>query len=191
METNHSHIKYLVFGALLCICFTLPFHDAKIGDEIDRFNEVPVYFNGTISNVHGRNISKRGYNLGLKWQCVEFVKRYYLEYFNHYMPDSYGHAKDFFDQSLSDRAYNIKRGLLQFRNTRGYRPKVNDILIYGPSPENQFGHMGIISEVCEDEIEIVQQNFGLNSRQRIQLVEFNGIYTVADFNVLGWLRMPY
>ncbi|MFN6047371.1 MAG: hypothetical protein ACK45C_05080, partial [Bacteroidota bacterium] len=65
----------------------------SIGDKLDSFNNVYVYYNGSISHVLERNISKDGYNLGLKFQCVEFVKRYYYQYYKHKMPDSYGHAK--------------------------------------------------------------------------------------------------
>ncbi|SUD83261.1 Uncharacterised protein [Stutzerimonas stutzeri] len=54
----------------------------------------------------GGNLSKDGYNLGLRYQCVEFVKRYYFERHGHRMPDTYGHAKSFFDPSLGDGALN-------------------------------------------------------------------------------------
>nr|WP_176701041.1 hypothetical protein [Gilliamella apicola] len=74
----------------------------KIGKVVDEFNGVKVYYNGSINNVSGRNIAKDGYNLGLKYQCVEFIKRYYYQRFNHKMPNSYGHAKDFFDPSIVD-----------------------------------------------------------------------------------------
>ncbi|MFA0963395.1 hypothetical protein AB9P05_16445 [Roseivirga sp. BDSF3-8] len=50
--------------------------------------------------VSGRNLTPDGYNLGLKYQCGEFMKRYYYLHLNHKMPDSYGHARDFFNPSL-------------------------------------------------------------------------------------------
>lgn len=67
----------------------------KIGEKIESLNNIYVYYNGKVGNVNGRNISKDGYDLGLKYQCVEFVKRYYFLHYFHKMPDSYGHAKDF------------------------------------------------------------------------------------------------
>ncbi|OCG61857.1 hypothetical protein [Gilliamella sp. GillExp13] len=67
-----------------------------------------VYYNGSINNVRGRNIAKDGYNLGLKYQCVEFIKRYYYQRFNHKMPNSYGHAKEFFDPSIVDGKWIIE-----------------------------------------------------------------------------------
>ena len=87
----------------------------SVGQQIDSLNGVFVFYNGGVDNVSGRNTTLDGYNLGLKYQCVEFVKRYYYEHLNHKMPDSYGHAKDFFDKTLTDGQKNRKRNLqLQF-----------------------------------------------------------------------------
>ncbi len=180
---------------ILLLCLTFVFcdafndHEVEVGTIIDTLNGVEVYFNGKdFTKVIGRHITKDGYNLGLKYQCVEFAKRYYYEVFHHKMPHTNGHAKDFFDQSLPDKAFNKKRGLMQYRNVREYQPMVNDILIYDGYPGNRFGHMAIISRVNENEIEIVQQNTGMKSRATIPLVRFYQYWTVADYNVLGWLR---
>ncbi len=163
--------------------------DPEIGDVIDTHEGVSVFYNGqSITNVKGRHLSPDGYNFGLKWQCVEFVKRFYYQRFGHRMPDSYGHAKDFFDKNLEDVAYNPSRGLMQYRNVRYSKPEVNDILIYDAYHQNPYGHIGIVAEVGADYIVLIQQNVGKRSRQRLNLVEYNGIFTVADFDVLGWLR---
>ncbi len=70
----------------------------SIGKTLDSFNNVAVYYNGSVENIVERNTTPDGYNLGLKYQCVEFVKRYYYEYYHHKMPDSYGNAIDFYDK---------------------------------------------------------------------------------------------
>ena len=85
----------------------------RVGQEIDRLNGVAVFYNGGVSHSSGRNLAPDGYNLGLKHQCVEFVKRYYYEHLNHKMPDAYGHAKQFFDTALPDDARNPQRDLVQ------------------------------------------------------------------------------
>lgn len=157
---------------------------------MDIHNGVPVFFNGKIGETHGRHLGPDGYNLGLKWQCVEYVKRYYYEVYQHKMPYSYGHAKDLFDQSLEDVAFNSNRGLYQFRNVRYEKPLTGDILVYDGVPENPYGHTAIISSVTDTEVEIIQQNYGQKSRDTLKLAVYEGIYTVADYDVLGWLRMP-
>lgn len=161
----------------------------KIGDVIDMYNGVPIFYNGKdFKHVEGRHI-KDGYNLGLKYQCVEFVKRYYYEVYGHKMPNSYGHAKDFYDPDLGDKGYNKQRGLMQYTNIREYAPAVDDILVYGPHDGNPFGHVAIISEVGDDYIELVHQNKGAKPRIKIKLVNFLEYYTIADYNIKGWLRL--
>ncbi len=67
----------------------------RVGQEVDRLNGVAVFYNGGVGHSAGRNLAPDGYNLGLKYQCVEFVKRYYYQRLNHKMPESsvgYGRA---------------------------------------------------------------------------------------------------
>ena len=130
------------------------------GQPIDSLNSVVVYYNGGIQHVDGRNTSKEGYNIGLRWQCVEFVKRYYYEYYHHKMPNSYGHAKDFYHKGTADGRLNPDRDLVQFDNPSQYKPESGQIIIFGPTIFNSFGHVAIISKVEKDEIEIIQQNPG-------------------------------
>ena len=160
---------------------------SKIGQVIDQFNGVNVYYNGSTGNVSGRNVTQDGYNLGQKYQCVEFIKRYYYERFNHKMPDSYGHAKDFFDSSIADGQINPKRNLLQFTNGSPTKPQVEDIIVFGWS---RYGHVAIISKVSDREIEIVQQNPGPNvsSRATYALNFNNGLWKIDNYRVLGYLR---
>lgn len=157
---------------------------------IDSFKGVAVYDNGSVRNVHGRNVTSDGYNLGLKYQCVEFVKRFYYQKLGHKMPNSYGNAKDFYDRSIPDGGWNKARGLTQYSNPGSSRPQVNDILVFGPSPYNHFGHVAIVSKVTSNSIEIVQQNPGPGnpSRESFNLTKQGNAYKVNETYVLGWLR---
>lgn len=161
-----------------------------IGQEIDNFNGVAVYYNGGVDNVIGRNTTPDGYNLGLKYQCVEFVKRYYYEHFNHKMPDSFGHAKDFFNKTLSDGQKNKQRNLVQYSNPSQTKPKVDDLLIFDGTMLNKYGHVAIISNITKQGIEIIQQNPGAfgKSRETLSMKNENGQWTINNERVLGWLR---
>lgn len=160
----------------------------NIGDTLDVFNDVYVFYNKNIGNVSGRNLAADGYNLGLKWQCVEFVKRYYYDYLNHKMPNSYGHAKDFFNPALKDNQHNKDRNLVQFTNGSSLKPEVNDLIIFDGTIFNRYGHVAIISKVNKNSIEVVQQNVGKESRENFKLRFNNDKWTVGGSNVLGWLR---
>ncbi|WP_299766439.1 CHAP domain-containing protein [uncultured Dokdonia sp.] len=162
----------------------------SIGQKIDSLHGVYVYYNGGVGNINGREISKDGYNLGLKYQCVEFVKRYYYEELHHKMPDSYGHAKDFFNHSIKDTGINKQRDLIQYTNPSVSKPKIKDLLIYSETLLNKYGHVSIIANVTKNEVEIIQQNpgpFG-NSRETYQLKKINGKWSIDNDRILGWLR---
>ncbi|KAF2515214.1 CHAP domain-containing protein [Flavobacterium foetidum] len=164
--------------------------DYEIGQPLDSLNGVKVYYNGGVDHVSGRNITKDSYNLGLKYQCVEFVKRYYYQYYKHKMPDAYGHAKDFFDSKTPDGSWNKSRGLVQYKNPSNSKPQVGDLVIFSGSLLNRFGHVAIISNVSENEIQIIQQNpgpFG-SSREVFDLKNQNGNYKIDNERLLGWLR---
>jgi len=164
--------------------------EPEIGSVVDRYNGVEVFFNGAISHSAGRNLSADHYNIGIRYQCVEFVKRYYFQKLGHKMPDAYGHAKDFFDVRVPDGALNPSRGLLQFTNPSATKPQEEDIIVLAPTGQNPYGHIAIIAAVAEDEIEIVQQNPGpeVPSRVKYPYSKDDGRYQIQNQRVLGYLR---
>lgn len=162
----------------------------SVGEQVDQLHGVWVNYNGAISNVVGRNTTPDGYNLGLKYQCVEFVKRYYYQHLNHKMPNSYGNAKDFFDKNVPDGKINHVRNLQQFSNPSYTKPQVSDLVVFEGTLLNKYGHVAIISRVNEDEVEIIQQNTGLwgQSREVFALNKKAGKWKINHRHLLGWLR---
>lgn len=158
------------------------------GDAIDSLDHVIVFHNDGMDAVHGRN-TVDGYNVGLKWQCVEFVKRYYLEHFEHRMANSYGHAKDFFDVRIKDGLLNPDRGLDQFTNPSSNAPEVGDLIVLDGWRGNQYGHVAIISLVDDRSLEVIQQNCG-STRETYGLKNSDGLWRIKNERVLGWLRTP-
>lgn len=184
-------IIVLVIAAGIGIKLVYFYAPYEIGEPIDSLNHVQVFYNGSTSNVLERNTTSDNYNLGLKYQCVEFVKRYYYEFLQHKMPDSYGHAKDFFNPAIADGQLNPQRNLLQFTNGSKSQPKVNDILVLDKSRTNPYGHVAIISAVEGGYIEIIQQNAGkyATSRDIMELIQEDGKWVIKNDRVLGWLRI--
>jgi len=163
----------------------------SIGDVLDTFEGVSVYYNGGIDNVVGRNKTADGYNLGLKYQCVEFVKRFYYKRYSHKMPNSYGHAKDFYNPKIKDGQFNKGRGLVQHSNPSKTAPLVGSLVVYGPTTFNAYGHVSIISKVNLEKkfIEVIQQNSGQfgSTRDSFGLKYINGKWKIADSQIKGWL----
>jgi surface antigen len=104
------------------------------------------------------------------------------------MPNSYGHAKDFFEKTLADGQKNNQRNLTQYQNSSETKPKVNDLLIFDGSVFNKYGHVAIISNVTNNEVEIIQQNTGRKSRQTFTLDNQDRKWKIKSKLVLGWLR---
>ncbi len=163
-----------------------------VGEQLDELNGVAIYYNGGVNTVQGRNLTQDGYNLGLRYQCVEFVKRYYFERHGHRMPDSYGHAKDFFDPQVSDGGLNAKRSMLQFTNGSAMPPQADDLLVFAPSLLNRYGHVAIIASVGSDTLQIAQQNPGpfASARENLPLGHREGRWYIENDRVRGWLRLP-
>ncbi len=190
--------KIIIFTTLLVLTFAIfkliknvnlnP--NFKIGQHLDSLNGVIVFYNGGVDNNSGRNVSSDNYNIGIKYQCVEFVKRYYYEHLNHKMPDAYGNAVDFFDNNVKDGELNKKRDLIQYSNGSASKPEPDDLIIFSGSIFNKYGHVAIISNVSADKIEIIQQNpgpFG-KSRESIHLTYKENKWFVDNDRILGWLR---
>jgi surface antigen len=195
MKPNHwiyltIGLVVLISGSVLILSKVNVNNDFSVGQKIDSLNGVYVFCNGSVDNIEERNTTPDGYNLGLKYQCVEFVKRYYYEHLNHKMPNSYGNAKDFFDHTLQDGQMSNKRGLIQYNNPSDVKPQIDDLLIFDGTRFNKYGHVAIISRVTETTVEIIQQNPGPNSKSResFALHKTNGKWKINHNRILGWLR---
>jgi surface antigen len=189
-----SHYKYWILPLVLFfligfIVFTKSGRKTvyDIGQPIDSLNGVYVYFNGKTNNVSGRNLAKDNYNLGQKYQCVEFVKRYYYEHLDHKMTESYGHAKDYFDSQIKDGQINIDRNLVQYNNPSQTKPQIDDIIVFSGTSHNKYGHVAILSKVNQYSIEVIQQNKG-KSRQNYLLVKRKGKWLIVNKRIKCWLR---
>jgi hypothetical protein len=160
-----------------------------VGKVLDSYRDVPVYDNGLLFfRSHGKNYAPDGYYYGQKWQCVEFIKRFYHDAKHHKMPDAMGHAKSFFDMVVSDGALNTRRGLIQYRNGSTERPRPDDLMVFA---DTRFGHVGIVTEVRESTVEIIQQNILGHTRQHLSLTLSNGHYFITTPRTpAGWLRVP-
>jgi hypothetical protein len=157
-----------------------------IGNPLDELNGVIVYSNGTnYSQSHGKHYHTDGYYFGHKWQCVEFVKRYYYLHLKHKMPNLYGHAISFFAPNVPHGKLNKDRNLIQYKNGGNIPPQINDLIVF---EYTQYGHVAIISQVEDTSIEITQQNTGRRTREKLPLLKQKGNYFVGDNKTLGWLR---
>jgi surface antigen len=159
--------------------------------------------NGSLGfESHGKHYAEDGYYYGHKWQCVEFIKRYYHDTHDHKMPNVWGHAKDFYQSGLTHGSLNSGRNMLQFENSHTERPQAEDLLVWNNPP---YGHVAVIAEVHDDHIVVAQQNIYGAPLKKFDLTHENGNWTIMDDtrpagwlrftinpskNPAGWLRLP-
>ena len=182
--------RALAFSLVFVCGVAVLFWDGRrIGRELDRYHGIPVFDNGVLFfRSHGRNYAPDGYYFGQKWQCVEFIKRFYYIAKHHRMPDVMGHARSFFDEAVPDGGLNGRRGLVQYRNGSTERPRPDDLVVF---TDTKYGHVGIVTKAGESAVEIIQQNILGHTRQRLSLTVTNGHYFIASPRTpAGWLRLP-
>lgn len=184
--------KFLAGLAILLIVASsvvFSWNARNVGRVLDSYKGVPVYDNGLLFfRSYGKNYAPDGYYFGQKWQCVEFVKRFYFEAKHHKMPDVMGHAKSFFDENLPDGASNQRRDLLQYRNGSTNKPCADDLLVF---TDTKFGHVAIVTDVASNSLNVIQQNILSGTRGRFSLVASNGHYFIISPRIpAGWLRKP-
>jgi hypothetical protein len=179
----------VIGAAIFAVAAVLAWDAATVGRALDAYRGVTVYDNGLLFfRSRGRHVSAEGYYLGQKWQCVEYIKRFYFEVARHRMPDPMGHARDFFDPSISQGVLNARRGLLQFRNGGNVAPLPGDLLVFR---DTTYGHVAIVTTVTTNSVEVIQQNIFGRPRQSFELhYDAGRVFITAPREPAGWLRLP-
>lgn len=179
--------KQIVISIILFIFTLLCLNSFLIGKNIDKYKDIPVYYNGILLfKSYGKNYSKDGYYYGKKWQCVEFIKRFLYDVKKHKMPDTSGNAKDYYDSTIQQGKMNIRRGLIQYKNGGNIKPAVDDILVFN---NGKYGHVAIVCDVNDNFVYVIQQNVFFNTRATFKIIYQNGNYYIGTYNKpICWLR---
>ena len=167
-------------------------HDTLLGN----FKGVEVYSNGSHTfNDNPNNWQSNFFDesvTGLRWECTEFVHRYYLQIYGVNLSFS-GDASGYYDY-YSSASHD---GIIAYSNNGTGLPQVGDILISEGTPNTKYdtGHVAIVSGVTSTMVTIVQQNWW-EDKQDVTggYVPING-NKLGIFNggtyypVIGWLRL--
>lgn len=165
-----------------------PIPPKEVGKVVDSWQQVPIYSNGPhVHDTHGKSIAKDGYVYGWKYQCVEWIKRFYDQRLQHRMPDGSGNAQDFWSETISDGQFNARRGLIQFNVPSQWLPQRNDILVFRFKP---YGHVALVTDVSKNRVFIRQQNVPGATRDTLYLQFHQNYVRFTDPRIVGWLRHP-
>ena len=174
-----------IFSAGAAILAPRGFAVTAFGTYVGQFNTVAAYSNGAPENYYPSLINSiDGYVTGVKWQCVEYVRRYYYSIFNtRFASGSAGDAGTWFGSWSA-------LGLTPYTNAQSTTaPQVGDILC-------STTHVAIIKRVVGDKVYTAQQNVyedaGDVDRQLTLTKSSDGRYTISGGpgTIQGWLRKP-
>lgn len=157
---------------------------------------VRAYSNCNAGCVFFSPNTEGGIYTGIKWQCVEFARRWLLDN----MGVVYGDvdiASDIWSkiEVVSRVADKHQLSLIAFENGSVEPPKVGDLLIYSKEYLNT-GHVAVITDVDLPTglLKVAEQNYSNQTwpadyARQIDVINKNGRYWVLDAHLLGWKRV--
>lgn len=174
LNKNTQNILLIIITIISIIILIYIFVNSsyQFGDIIDTFDGVDAYSNQkgetNCTDVNYYN----GIYTGIKWQCVEFVRRYLI----------IRHGITF---SEVDHAFEIPNA--QFRKLNGSHVqttsdlKVGSIIVWPKNYEYNFpdGHVAIVSAVSHSGINVVEQNYHDIKRRFIDLNQLQNVTIIG------------
>eukprot|EP00759_Apiculatamorpha_spiralis_P044351 PhF_6_TR41333/c0_g1_i2/m.62679/K01460/gsp; glutathionylspermidine amidase/synthetase len=142
----------------------LPGFVTPYGTLLGTYRGVPGYSNGSdeyfsgerhVENVHGKDVF-----MGIKWQCVEYARRW-LVYNKASTIPSIPCAYDIWDvTAVLHIPSNEYHPLVRVPNGSKVPPQEGHVIIWGETEESPYGHVAIISGVDLDgkQIFVAEQN---------------------------------
>lgn len=131
---------------------------------------------------------------GMKWQCVEFSRRWLIE----------NRGITFAEVTYAYHIWDLQHGedilthrkipLLRFKNAKSTTPpQIGDLLLYNDDLAIT-GHVAVVVGIENDSILVAEQNYfnraweGRDYARRLLLIKHKNNYRVSDEAVIGWVR---
>lgn len=131
---------------------------------------------------------------GIKWQCVEFTRRWLIRNRGLTFGDVDVAADMWQLNALTRLSDQSPIPLKTYVNGSNMRPKRGDLLIYAKQYLGT-GHAAVVLEVdqARGRVRVAEQNFNNKKwpgdyARSIDLIKKNGYYWLLDAYLLGWMR---
>lgn len=158
--------------------------------------EVPAYSNCDNDCVVFEPHKHEGIYTGIRWQCVEYARRWLLVNEGVVYGDV-DYAIDIWDKidHYTRVADGSKVSVTAHLNGSTVAPRKGDLLIYAKAFFGT-GHVAVVTGVDDvsDALQVAEQNFGNTPWQndysrRLEVLERDGRFWVLDPYLIGWKRM--
>ena len=157
--------------------------------------DVPAYSNCNADCVVFSPNKKAGTYTGIKWQCVEYARRWLLVNKGVVYGDVDIAADIWGLDSVTRVKDKAKFKMSTYPNGNEKQPQVGDLLIYAKA-YLKTGHVAVISHIDRKlyTVQVIEQNFN-NTKwpdgyaRSIPYVEHDKKYWLLDSYLLGWKRV--
>ncbi len=147
-----------------------------VGCVLTSLDGVAVHYNGTDSTY------AVAYEFGYMWQCVELVQRYYFTRFHYPKAWAPLYAYQMFD------TWGHPSTMTAYPNGSYTVPQEGDVLVFGSTTDNPYGHVALVQAVAGGSISFVQQNVGSLAEDSLPINANNFISSRSPYgDVRGWL----
>ena len=155
------------------------------GTPLGTSNGITAYSSYNSPTNQRPNFQQNQYT-GIKWQCVEYVRRYLIA----------RHGITFQDVQNAYDIYSLRQFLrvestdpisVQAIPNGSKRPKPESLLVYSEGYQG-MGHIAVIVHVTDNYIVVAEQNHGnLYVERHIPCTSSNDSFTIHDNHILGTL----
>ncbi|CAF1138528.1 unnamed protein product [Adineta ricciae] len=160
-------------------------------------NNVEAYSNGNDSFISDEYSYLYGVFMGIKWQCVEYARRWLFQRKGCSFASVEG-AADMWTQLDEVQRVEDKRcfPLRKYPNGSPSRPANESLLIYNRSATSMpYGHVAVIVDVLSDVIRVAEENWDFyywmgNYSREIPYELISGGYFIRDnYPIIGWMSI--
>jgi len=161
----------------LTTAVSLAVNAEPFGTNLGEFNGVITYSNGYAGYVSNQSNYYGGEYTGMRWQCVEFSRRYYLQHYDYYLDETVEYAQECFN------TWGANAEIGQHTNGSSTTPPaVGDIIC---ASGGGTGHVAVVRAVSGNTVTVIQQNFTntySDASYTLTLSQSGGQYTVGGFS---------
>ena len=206
----HKSLRLLFYGVFLLNVACTPDSETELpksckvdcktpfGTILGTNSGVPAFSNCQTTCINPESHQTEGSYTGLKWQCVEYARRWLLLNRNAVYGDV-DIAADIWNQinHLVDIDTKKKHPLVSHVNGSIQPPKIGDLLIYAKAFLGT-GHVAVVTNVDDalGLIQVAEQNFTNDAwsgdhARKIEIVKRGDAYWVLEPYILGWKHLQH
>lgn len=217
IRVMRTSLKSIVLGLTSILVLAGDASADPLGAKLGSYNGVTCYSNGTSGRWSSKDplnsvtiqVSER-YKVGkkwktrtidksivtgYKWQCVEYVNRYYALQYG--LDIGGGNGADYYGRAS-------KKGLAAYKDGGKILPIPGDIVCWGGGPGG-YGHVAVVREVGSDYVKVIEQNRlctktdadhkitmtvkrDANGKVTSVTIDPKGVSSKGGYFTQGWLR---